>query len=175
MRYLSTLTSYAALAACVTLFGAGCAQTPTPTPVPTPTPTSTAPTPASTSTLSLPTYPEVQPVVRVRPAGMVCDTKNFICVPSSLVNSHVQSPVTASGTAIAFESTFQWKLLGPANQQIAQGTLMANAPDIGQPGPFTLSHAVTIPTSYTTGTLRFYEASAKDGSAIHILNIPVTF
>lgn len=165
MRYLSTLLPYAASLVCVTLVGAGCAQFPQ-----TPTPTL-----APTSTVSVPTYPEVQPVVRARPMNTVCDTQNFICVPNTLVNSHVQSPVTASGTAIAFESTFQWTLLGPANQQIAQGTLMANAPDIGQPGPFVLSQAVTIPTGYTTGTLRFYEASAQDGSAIHLLNIPVTF
>lgn len=164
MRYLPTLLSYAALAACVTLVGAGCAQTP---------PKGDEPTP--TSTITMPDYPETAPMVRPRPTNTVCDAQNFICVPSSLVNSHVQSPVTTSGTAIAFESTFQWKLLGPAEQQIAQGTLMASAPDIGQPGPFTLSHPVTIPTGYSTGTLRFYEASAQDGSPIHILNIPVTF
>lgn len=177
MRYLPTLLSYAAAAACVTLVGAGCAQTPPKgaEPTPSPTPISTQPLTTPTSSAAIPTYPEVAPTVRPRPVDTVCDTQNFICVPSSLVNSRVESPVTASGTAIAFESTFQWMLLGPTNQQIAQGTLMASAPDIGQPGPFSLSHPVTIPSSYSTGTLRFYEASAKDGSAIHILNIPVRF
>ena len=177
MRYLSTLLSYAATAACVTLVGAGCAQTPPQgdEPTPSPTPISTQPTTTPTSTPAMPSYPETMPTVRPRPASTVCDPQNFICVPASLVNSQIQSPVTASGTAIAFENTIQWILLGPANQNIAQGFLTANAPDIGQPGPFSLSQAVTIPTGYASGTLRFYEASAQDGSAIHILNIPVTF
>ncbi len=178
MRYLPTLLSYAAAAACVTLVGAGCAQTPPQgqEPTPSPTPISTQPTTTPTSTAAMPDYPEASPTVRPRPTGAVCDPQNFICVPSSLVNSYVQSPVTASGTAIAFENTIQWKLLlGPADQQIAQGFLTANAPDIGQPGPFSLSHLVTIPSGYSTGTLRFYESSAQDGSPIHILNIPITF
>lgn len=175
MRYLSSLPTYAATLLCVTLFGAGCANNST-TPVaqPTPAPVATPPV-AATSTIAVPTFPEIAPTVRPRPTGTVCDTQNFICVPSSLVNSLVQSPVTASGTAIAFENTFEWMLLGPASQNIAQGTLMASAPDIGQPGPFVLSQAVTIPGGYTTGTLRFYEASAQDGSPVHVLNIPVLF
>ncbi len=177
MRYLSTLLSYAAATACVTLVGAGCAQTPPQgdEPTPSPTPISTQPTTTPTSTSEVPTYPETMPTVRPRPANTVCDPQNFICVPSSLVNSHIASPVVASGTAIAFENTIQWTLRGPADQQIAQGFLTANAPDIGQPGPFSLSQTASIPSSYTSGTLRFYEASAQDGSAIHILNIPVTF
>ncbi len=178
MRYLSSLPTYAATLLCVTLLGAGCA-TNTPSPgaeqTPSPTPISTQPVTTPTSTIAAPNFPEVAPTVRPRPTGTVCDTQNFICVPSTLVNSLIQSPVTASGTAIAFESTFQWTLLGPANQQIAQGTLMASAPDIGQPGPFVLSQAVTIPAGYATGTLRFYESSAQDGSPVHVLNIPVLF
>lgn len=177
MRYKPSFLSYAALAVCVTLLGAGCAQTPSQQQqaTPSPTPISTQPIVTPTSTQQMPSYPEVAPLVRPRPANTVCDPQNFICVPSSLVNSSVNSPITASGTAIAFENTFQWTLLGPADQNIAGGVLTANAPDIGQPGAFNLSQAVSIPSSYTTGTLRFYEASAKDGTAIHILNIPVTF
>jgi hypothetical protein len=163
---------------CVTLLGTGCTQIPPDTntePTPSPTPISTQPVVTPTSTAVFPDYPEVTPTVRPRPTDNVCDTQNFICVPKSLVNSRITSPVSASGTAIAFESTFQWKLLSPTDQLIAEGVLMAAAPDVGQPGPFNLSHAVTIPSSLATGTLRFYESSAKDGEPIHILNIPVRF
>ncbi len=176
MRYIPSILSYAAILSCVTLLGAGCATPPSATPNPSPTPattTQTAPTP--TSTPIAPIFPETPPTVQSRPTGYVCDPQNFICVPRSLVNRHITSPIVASGTAIAFESTFQWSLLGPANQLIAEGTLMAAAPDIGQPGTFNLSQAITIPVGYTNGTLRFYESSAKDGSPIHILNIPVNF
>lgn len=175
MRHLSTFLSYAATAACVTLLGAGCAQTPPQDPGPSPAPTSTQPAATPPNTVILPVFPEVPPVVRPRPSGTVCDTKNFICVSETLVQSLVQSPVTATGTAIAFENTIQWILLGPADQSIAQGFLTANAPDVGQPGDFSLSQAVSIPMGYATGTLRFYESSAEDGSPIHVLNIPVVF
>lgn len=177
MRYLSSYAPIAATLACVALIGAGCANTPPQgdEQTPSPTPISTQPTTTPSSTDLTVLFPETAPTVRTRPLTDVCDPQNFICVPAALVNSQVVSPVTASGTAIAFESTFQWTLLGPANQNIAQGTLMASAPDIGQPGAFNLSQAVTIPSGYATGTLRFYESSAQDGSPIHILNIPVTF
>lgn len=177
MRYLSAYAPIVATLTCVALLGAGCANTPPQgvEPTPSPTPISTQPVTTPTTTNLAVLFPEATSTVRTRALSDVCDTQNFICVPASLVNSQVQSPVTASGTAIAFENTFQWMLLGPANQNIAQGTLMASAPDVGQPGPFNLSQAVTIPGTYATGTLRFYEASAKDGSPIHVLNIPVTF
>lgn len=171
MRYVSSLPFYVAALGCVTLLGVGCAMN-SPAPV---VHNNNPPVPVATTTIALPNYPETAPTVRPRPTDNVCDPQNFICVPSSLVYSHLQSPVHASGTAIAFENTFQWMLLGPADQDIAHGTLMAASPDIGQPGPFNLSQAATIPNSYASGTLRFYEASAKDGSPIHTLNIPVTF
>ncbi len=155
-----------------TMFAAGC--TPTQAPIapvnelPTAAPVSTTPTPPS------PTYPEESPVVRPRPPQTICDTKNFICVSSSLVNAPLTNPLHITGTAIAFENTFQWKLENATNTQVAQGTLTANAPDIGQPGSFTLHHTAQTfaPGSYT---LTFFEASAKDGASIHLLSIPVQF
>ncbi len=164
--------SIATLVLSTTLFAAGCAPTPTPiapiNELPTPTPVSTLPTPPA------PTYPEELPVVRPRPLHTVCDNKNFICVGSELVQAQLTNPLHATGTAIAFENTFQWKLENASNTQVAQGTLTANAPDIGQPGPFTLHHAsqTFTPGSYT---LTFFEASAQDGSPIHLLSIPVQF
>ncbi len=162
----------ATLVLSATLFAAGC--TPAATPVapvnelPIPAPVSTLPTPPA------PTYPEQPPVVRPRPPHTVCDNKNFICVGSQLVNAQLTNPLHATGTAIAFENTFQWKLENASNTQVAQGTLIANAPDIGQPGSFTLHHTsqTFTPDSYT---LTFFEASAKDGSPIHLLSIPVQF
>lgn len=169
---MKNLLSLTALTLSIALFAAGCTPAPTPmAPVnelPLPSPVSTLPVPPA------PTYPEEPPVVRLRPLQTICDTKNFICVGSQLINAHLTNPLHATGTAIAFENTFQWKLENASNTQVAQGTLMANAPDIGQAGPFTLHHTSQIftPGSYT---LTFFEASAKDGSPIHLLSIPVQF
>jgi hypothetical protein len=90
------------------------------------------------------------------------------------VNAQLTNPLHVTGTAIVFENTFQWKLENASNAQVAQGTLTANAPDIGQPGPFTLHHTTQTftPGSYT---LTFFEASAEDGSPIHTLSIPIQF
>ncbi len=143
-------------------------MTPPPLPEsPTPSPVSTSPTPA-------PTYPEDTNPVRPRPAHTVCDNKNFICVGSHLVNATLPISFVATGTAIAFENTFQWKLLDATDAVVAGGTLMTNAPDIGQPGPFALNYNLEALRS-GPHTLRFYESSAKDGSPMHILNIPIQF
>lgn len=152
------------------LVGAGCLSPSPATPTDVIVPgTSTLPTAV------LPVFPEDATPVRPRPAGTICDPGNFICVSESVVNRTIASPFTVTGSAIAFENTFQWSLRGPLNQSIASGTLMTTAPDIGQPGMFTLTSAITIPVGATTGTLRFFENSAENGTAIHILDIPVLF
>lgn len=161
------------LVAAFALVGAGCATSSQMTidNSATTTPSTTSPT----TTVALPTYPEEENPVRQRPAGTICDPANFICVSENVIGRQITSPINVMGSAIAFENTFQWSLKGSANQNIASGTLTANAPDIGQPGPFVLSQAITIPNGIATGTLRFFENAAKDGVPTHILDIPVTF
>lgn len=142
-------------------------------PAPTPAPIMAAPDPTPPPT-PLPSYPEDPSPVRPRPTGTVCDTKNFICVGAQLVNATLANPLSATGTAIAFENTLQWKLKNASGTQIALGTLTAAAPDIGQPGPFTLNQMLS-PTPIGPHTLTFYESSAENGNPIHVLVIPVSF
>ena len=120
-------------------------------------------------------YPEDQNPVRARPHREVCDTKNFICVDRSRVGSHLPINFNVTGTAIAFESTMQWKLENASGTVLGQGTLMTAASDIGQPGLFTLTTNRPITPGTATGALSFFEFSAMDGSSVHLLALPVSF
>jgi hypothetical protein len=111
--------------------------------------------------------------VRERPAGTVCDPQNFICVSETYQNTLLESPFTVTGTAIAFEQTFSWRLEDARGTKLAEGYSMTNAPDLGIPGPFTIrAFILTVPTT-ATGTLVLFESSPKDGSETHVLRIPV--
>jgi spore germination protein GerM len=51
---------------------------------------------------------------------------------------------------------------------------MANAPDAGQNGPFEVSVSYTPPKT-NNGIVEVFDYSAKDGSVIDLVNIPVAF
>ena len=54
-----------------------------------------------------------------------------------------------------------------------EGTAIANAPDVGQFGPF--EKQIEFNTNALSGTLTVYQASAKDGSRIDVVTIPLKF
>lgn len=79
------------------------------------------------------------------------------------------------GTAVAFESRFSWKLEDANGAVIVEGHAMARQPDMGVPGPFAFPVVFDRVPTTTEGTFVLYEASAKDGSPIHVVRIPVVF
>lgn len=130
-------------------------------------PTPTTPT-TTTSTTTVNT-------VRPRPTGAVCDAQNFICVTAPAAQTTIGNPVLVQGTAIAFENTVQYELQDAQGFVMANGFVTANAPDVGQPGPFeTRIFWNQLPTT-STGTLVMFEASARDGQPIHTVRVPVRF
>lgn len=112
-------------------------------------------------------------VVRPTPPGMICDATNSICATTSLENALLTSPFVATGTAVAFEQTFAWKLIDGNGETIEEGRTMTSAPDVGIPGPFSIRAFILSVPKTATGTLMLYESSAKDGEPIHIVKIPV--
>ena len=144
-------------------------------PVVVPTSTPARPTPSTPvppmPTTSTPTLP----VVRPRPANAVCDEQNFICVNAPGQNDLISNPTVVTGTAIAFENTFLWRIEDGRGTVIAGSHAMANAPDIGQPGPFMIRAFWDVVPQTPTGTLVVYEASARDGEPIHVVRLPVRF
>lgn len=83
------------------------------------------------------------------------------------------NPFKFSGTTVAFENVVSWNVVQSDGKIVASGTAYVNSPDMGQPGGFSVkAFWDTIPTT-VTGTLNVFEASAKDGSPIHAVAVPV--
>ncbi len=112
-------------------------------------------------------------VARPRPAGTMCDETNSICVDEKYQNTLLASPFTITGTAIAFEAQFAWRLEDGNGGRIGEGSAYgASSPEEPIP-PFTIRSFITTVPKTTTGTLVLFEFSAKDGEPIHELRIPV--
>lgn len=116
-------------------------------------------------------YPEAAKTVRPRAEGVICDAENFICINSAYVYQSVGEGVSVTGTGIAFENTIQWRLMA-GNTSLQKGFVTADAPDVGLPGTFTIAIA-NKDISNEKMVLEIYESSAKDGSDIHVLRVPL--
>lgn len=94
-----------------------------------------------------------------------------IFVESPAVGDSVESPLRVWGTANTFEATFMLNIVDPEGAIIAEEVVTATS-GTGTRGTFD----VTVPfetTSSGMGTLVVFELSAKDGSQINIVEIPV--
>lgn len=107
-------------------------------------------------------------------APVVSDSQNVKVTspdPNQRVGSHA---LTIVGEARVFENTYNWRVKDDAGTVIASGFGTANAPDIGQYGPFVV-YATYSATPGETGTVEVYSLSARDGSEQDMVRIPVTF
>lgn len=96
-----------------------------------------------------------------------------------------QSPLLVKGTARVFENVLQVRLKSIKKDKkgqiieevLAQTAVEVKAPDVGQYGPFEISLKFSPPTTgdASGGVLEVFSASAKDGSEINKLIIPLTF
>lgn len=94
-----------------------------------------------------------------------------ILVESPMVGDVVESPVRIHGTANTFEATFQIQIIDAGGDMIVDQFVTATSGS-GIRGTFD----VTIPFTAQAageGLLRAFEYSAKDGSEINIVEIPV--
>lgn len=161
-------------------------KTPTPTPTSTVTPSAVAPKPTPSPAVPAPkpdgktdtapsTPTSTAPLARPQPARTFCDAQNFICVNTPLANDVITNPTVVTGTAIAFESTIQWKVKDAEGNTLVRGTATTNAPDIGLPGVFSVRAFWDVVPRTASGTVEVYESSARDGAPIHVVVIPVRF
>lgn len=94
-----------------------------------------------------------------------------IIVSSPEKNAIVSSPFFVEGKARVFEDVVSIKLEDKNGKILFQGTTDAQSPDMGQYGLF--KKEIKYTTSQTEGTLKVFESSAKDGSEINEVIIPV--
>ncbi len=123
-------------------------------------------------------FASVHDVVLVTPAGRTppltrADFESLM--PAVLVEaptplSDVKSPLEVSGTSNTFEATSQLELLGADGKLIASKTVTASS-GTGERGTFHVT--LHFKASVGPATLVSYENSAKDGSRIDVVEIPV--
>lgn len=85
----------------------------------------------------------------------------------------VQSGFAVKGNARVFENVVSIRLTDSGGNILVQTWTYANAPDVGKFGPF--EKMLNFQTYATEGTLEIYQSSAKDGSEIDKVTIPLLF
>lgn len=102
--------------------------------------------------------------------------------PAASVNIEVLSPrggdkikpnFAVKGNARVFENVVSIRLTDSQGVILVETSTMANAPDVGQFGPF--EKMLEFQTTDTEGTLEVFQYSAKDGSEIDKVRVPILF
>jgi len=89
-------------------------------------------------------------------------------------DSLAASPMLVKGQARVFESTFQLVLKDGDGKEVTKKTVTYTAEDPSQFGDFGELLLFDAPKT-DTGTLEVFDNSAKDGSVIDLVTIPVKF
>ncbi len=97
-----------------------------------------------------------------------------IVVTSPQPNASVSNPFTITGQARVFESAFNYRLRDEDGSILVESHAMANAPDIGVFGPFSVEISYPEPSG-DHGTLEVFSGSPMDGSEINKVVVPVEF
>jgi hypothetical protein len=99
-----------------------------------------------------------------------------IVIIKPLSNQTVSLPFTIEGQARVFENQFSYRIKDDQGKLLKEGTGYANAPDVGQFGDFKIT-VETLPnlTASGSGIIEVLEYSAKDGSEINKVSVPVNF
>lgn len=99
-------------------------------------------------------------------------SNNGISVRAPAPYADVASPVMVAGNAVAFESTVSIIVRDNGGRVVGRGFATALASDAGQSGPYRAAVAFTAPPGAAL-FVEVFEASAKDGTPIHMVRIPV--
>jgi putative hemolysin len=103
-----------------------------------------------------------------------CQSGKNIAVFSPKAGQTVSLPLTIIGQARVFESSFVYRLKDLQGNIVAAGSAMAASPDMGKFGDFniTIKALFQKPTAESL-ILDVYDLSAKDGSEIDLVSIPL--
>ena len=100
-------------------------------------------------------------------------TSEFQVIDEPSTDDTVTSPVTISGQVLAFEATYQIGIFDADGNSIVETFGTAGPGEIGELAPFSIDVAFNVDEA-TPACIWVYEASAMDGSPIHVGQIPVT-
>lgn len=128
--------------------------TPAPTQTPSPAP---APPPAPSAPLTS-SRQAVQNIIVIEPTA----------------DQEVGLPLEIRGQARVFENNLQYRVKDERGRVLVEGIGTAQAPDAGQFGPFEVKTSYPKPAS-GRGTVEVFSGSAKDGTEINKVEVPVQF
>lgn len=86
----------------------------------------------------------------------------------------ISSPLVVTGMARVFENTVEWKLTDAAGLTLTSGFVTADSGEVGSMTPFRIEKAFTTPRA-SSGFLEVFSTSARDGSVIDLVRLPVRF
>lgn len=98
--------------------------------------------------------------------------KGNITVDGPRSGDLVDTNFIVTGLARTFENNVLWRLRDDAGRELVHGFTTANAADVGQFGEYLIHVAVPAGASKDV-VLEVFESSAKDGSEIHKVTVPV--
>ena len=126
-----------------------------------------------------------QPVTQDKPQGPVIDsvfknpeTKTQVTIQSQKDQKgqiYLANPFVFFGTTIVFENQFAWRVKDGKGNVLAGSPAYAQSPDMGLPGAFRIRGIFDRLPDAQEGTLELYDESAKDGSEIMLISVPVRF
>ncbi|MBP9772044.1 MAG: Gmad2 immunoglobulin-like domain-containing protein [Candidatus Pacebacteria bacterium] len=104
---------------------------------------------------------------------VVAGQSQNIIVYAPRMNERVGTPVIVEGQARVFENVVNYRLVDANGNELIEGFATADAPDIGQFGVFRgeLNYVSNVDQK---GTVEIFWYSAKDGSEVDKVTIPVT-
>ena len=115
----------------------------------------------------------INPTVSQNPTAISPAASRNIEVLSPRGGDFVKSGFAIKGNARVFENMVSIRLTDSEGNLLVQTSSYANAPDVGMFGSF--EKVLKFETNATEGTLEVYQVSAKDGSEIDKVTIPVLF
>lgn len=97
-----------------------------------------------------------------------------ITVTSPTNDEAVRLPMIISGQARVFENQLSYRIVDENGAILSSGNTMANSPDMGKFGPYTIT--INDLGNFTHGkmSIEVFQNSARDGSEIDKVTIPVT-
>ncbi len=98
----------------------------------------------------------------------------IITVSNIKAGDNIVSPVTIEGDAVAFENSVIVELRNQAHETMVKEYVTTKAPDVGQSGAFKITLSFDF-SSTKEGYVAVYEESAKDGSEVNLVEIPITY
>lgn len=96
-----------------------------------------------------------------------------ITITSPKAGETVKLPFVVKGQARVFESQFSIRVKNYSGDVLFEDTVMANAPDAGQFGPYEKMITNLSKTSDKNLILEAFDRSAKDGTEIDLVSVPI--